>query len=718
MLLRWNLEERFRRSKVGRRIFLLFISCALLPLIAVWLVASGFIGATLVDLSRDSLRDKTKAVGRELIGRLDIAESRLATLTAVVDHGFDLDRDTRRERLVGHLEELFDGIVIASPEGVPRTISGSGIADSEGLVSLFAEGPKLVTRHLDDGSVRVLMGQPLEGSSVDDGAMLIGSIRLAYLEGLQQGSSLPDDVEMVLLGPAGNVLLHSLEANVALPAGLRESIAEVSSGDFEWREENERYIGHYWSLFLNAQYGSPAWTVVLRTSRDHVMAPLSRFSRLLLFIVLLCLMVVVLLSFSQIRRSMVPLVRLQQGAKLIAERRFDTRVQIDSNDEFQQLAESFNAMAAHLGRRFTTLTTLSAIDRAILSSLDEESIVRAVLARFPERFRCEVIALTLVDARIHATGWLYSRNVAEGRNEPTINVHLTADELTSLGRERNALRALALHELPEHLESLAADRITHGLVLPILSARRPLGCITLAYRQAPQFEEEDLVEARHLANQVAVALSNARLLEQVEQANWETLQALARAVDANSAWTAGHSDRVTEMALELARRLDLPESELEIIHKGGLLHDIGKIGIPSEILNKPGRLTEFEMATMRSHTMIGARILEPIRAYAEQLPIVLYHHERYDGKGYPEGLGGEEIPLHARILAVADVYDAVISDRPYRAGWDREEAIAHIRDGAGTQFDPVVVEAFLLLVERPRIPIPETEQAWAFVEAN
>jgi putative nucleotidyltransferase with HDIG domain len=174
--------------------------------------------------------------------------------------------------------------------------------------------------------------------------------------------------------------------------------------------------------------------------------------------------------------------------------------------------------------------------------------------------------------------------------------------------------------------------------------------------------------------------------------------ALARTIDAKSPWTAGHSERVTALALEIARMLALPADEMVVLHRGGLLHDIGKLATPAEILDKPGRLTPEERARIEQHPRDGVRILEPIADFAPLLPIVLEHHERIDGRGYPDGKSGDDIHRLARVLAVADVYDALVSDRPYRPGLPVAAAVDLVRAGAGTQFDPVVVDAFLRIV--------------------
>ena len=185
------------------------------------------------------------------------------------------------------------------------------------------------------------------------------------------------------------------------------------------------------------------------------------------------------------------------------------------------------------------------------------------------------------------------------------------------------------------------------------------------------------------------------LVGELKDLNWSTITTLARTIDAKSPWTAGHSERVSQMAVAIARVMGLDEVELERLYRGGLLHDIGKIGVPATIIDKKGRLTDEEMAVMRSHVTIGARILEPLTALEDVLPIVLYHHERWDGKGYEAGLAGNDIPRLARILCVADTYDAIRSDRPYRAGRSPDETLEEIALCSGTQFDQEAVEAFV-----------------------
>ncbi len=255
-------------------------------------------------------------------------------------------------------------------------------------------------------------------------------------------------------------------------------------------------------------------------------------------------------------------------------------------------------------------------------------------------------------------------------------------------------------ELPKYLAPLRERGIKSVLLLPLFLNRELAGTLTLGYRDPCANTEDDTDQGRQLANQVSVGLSNARLIEELDRFGWGTLMALARAIDAKSPWTAGHSERVASMALRIASLMGLPERRLEALRRGALLHDIGKIGIPLSILDKPGKLTPEETRIMRDHVKLGARILEPLPGFAEVLPIVMQHHERFDGSGYPSGIVGEAINLEARIFAVADTHDALISDRPYRSGLKHEDAIEHIRQAAGSHFDPKVVRAFLELIEQ------------------
>jgi putative nucleotidyltransferase with HDIG domain len=206
-------------------------------------------------------------------------------------------------------------------------------------------------------------------------------------------------------------------------------------------------------------------------------------------------------------------------------------------------------------------------------------------------------------------------------------------------------------------------------------------------------EFEALAESfNHMADEIQ------RRFADLQALSVGTFEALARTIDAKSPWTAGHSQRVTWIGVRIAAEMGLPADEIECLRYGGLLHDIGKLGVPGKILDKRGRLSSAEAKIIRMHPELGAKILEPIAAYAPMIPVVLEHHERYDGSGYPRKLVGDQISLGGRIFAVADVVDAMLSDRPYRAGLPLDRVVRYIAEQAGHGFDPHVAAAFLRIV--------------------
>lgn len=251
------------------------------------------------------------------------------------------------------------------------------------------------------------------------------------------------------------------------------------------------------------------------------------------------------------------------------------------------------------------------------------------------------------------------------------------------------------------------------LSIPIVFKDTALGAITVAYKKPKiSTEEEDIFPLlRSIGMEIGVALNNAMLFEQVESAKKDledllisTITSLVSAIDAKSPWTKGHSERVTNFALEIAKEMGLKDEDLEHLKLCGLLHDIGKIGIYDGVLDKPGKLTDEEFELVKKHPVMSMEILNPIKQLSTIIPGILHHHERYDGKGYPEGISGNDIPLCARILCVADSFDAMTAERPYKSPRGIEDAKLELKRCSGTQFDPKVVEAFLKALEREYAP--------------
>lgn len=233
------------------------------------------------------------------------------------------------------------------------------------------------------------------------------------------------------------------------------------------------------------------------------------------------------------------------------------------------------------------------------------------------------------------------------------------------------------------------------LSLPICVAGSVWGVINLEQEERHAFADEDLLLAQIVAGQVGAAIYRCQLVDELEGAFLGTLGVLADAVELQDAYTADHANEVAELAVRVGARMGIAGDELERLRYGALLHDVGKIGVPGELLRKPGPLSGEERERMDAHTAIGARMLEKIPYLAAVAPLVRAAHERHDGGGYPDGLAGEEIPRGAMIIAACDAFHAMTSNRSYREAMSREDAVAELRAGAGTQFTPAVAAALI-----------------------
>jgi hypothetical protein len=239
-----------------------------------------------------------------------------------------------------------------------------------------------------------------------------------------------------------------------------------------------------------------------------------------------------------------------------------------------------------------------------------------------------------------------------------------------------------------------------ALVLPLVVDGAIRAVLVLSSRRPGAYAPEGLAIAHLLALQVAASVKNALLVAALDDAE-ATITALALTIEAKDPYTEGHCQRLAVYAERLGRDLGLPPDRLDVLRKAGILHDVGKIAVPEGILGKPGPLTDEEFAILKVHPVVGERICRPLRSVGALLPAIRGHHERCDGRGYPDGLAGEAIPLEARIMAIVDAYDAMTSDRPYRRGMEAARALAILAENRGPQWDPELVARFVRLMERP-----------------
>ena len=600
------------------------------------------------------------------------------------------------------LQNRFNAMVLFNQDGDSRVLFGR-----IGKIESFNEKER---NHLKTGNSLVKIvdnsgGKPdlimiIRLDSQKPGAgFLVGKINPAYLLALNSEFHLPLNTDLLVRDGSQKILYSSFQEDFPLPPNFSQKIVGKSSGYFEFDWENESYLACFRWIFMEPKFLIPGFNITFVQSKTDAFLQMVEFKKIFPQVILLSLLVTVILSIYFIRKSLEPLKMLKEGTHQIAANNFNHRVEIASRDEFEELGEAFNQMAVQLNDQFNTLETNAQITRSVLSSLETQRILDTVISRMTDCFSCEEVGIGLVNSDQPDRIQCYLAGSQAENGIRKINRKLLPSDLMRLHNNQEFLIIEQNQDLPDYLSILDSDGIGAYLVLPIFLDANLSAMITLAYRNSAVLND-DRFRGRQMADQVAVALSNSRLMEKLSRLNWGTLKALARAVDAKSSWTAGHSERVTKLALKMADILILDHKERENLHRAALLHDIGKLGIPAAILDKPGKLSEKEYETMKTHPQIGARILEPIEEYAAIIPMVLQHHERFDGKGYPNGLSGNAIHLGARILAVADAFDAMKSDRPYRDGMPLERVIGIIQQESGRQFDPVVVEALMNTIYR------------------
>ncbi|MDP2300398.1 MAG: HD domain-containing protein, partial [Actinomycetota bacterium] len=355
-----------------------------------------------------------------------------------------------------------------------------------------------------------------------------------------------------------------------------------------------------------------------------------------------------------------------------------------------------------LTKKVLELATLYEMSRSLGSTLELETLLDSVLDSAMRIFDVEIGYVTMVDREtgaLEATIW---RGVDLSRVGETSVRSSMSDWVVREGRPlifNPPPDGVGVDDARGHADAVSGALA--ALCVPLLSNEGTTGAITVGTRNSEQrFTSDDVRLLATIANHVTIAVGNISLFSSVQEAYLATVRALAAAVDAKDPYTRGHSDGVAGYALMIGEAMDLSAEQMIALEMAAYLHDIGKIGISEDILLKPGKLTDAEMSQMRHHPLIGANILKPVAFPWPIAPIVRHHHEHYDGEGYPAGLRSEEIPILARVLTVADAFEAMVADRPYRRGRSQQEAILELRRCAGSHFDPRVVDAFIGVLER------------------
>ena len=374
----------------------------------------------------------------------------------------------------------------------------------------------------------------------------------------------------------------------------------------------------------------------------------------------------------------------------------------------RQAEQEVQVLNEDLRRQVQHITGLREIDQAIAAGGDLGAILGLILENICHQLGADAATALMRDPQTQGLQYIATCGLhaapLQGLAEKLD--HELAGRVV-MTRQPLIVPALQTATLtPEWHDLRRFEGVTWYYAAPLIAKGRVLGVIEVLRQRRFEPSAAWLETVDTLVGQAAIAVENAQLLKELEQRNVElrlaydeTIEGWARALDLRDKETEGHSRRVTEMTLELCHALGFPPEELVNVRRGALLHDIGKMGIPDAILLKPGQLSAEEWARMKRHPGYAVDLLSPIEFLLPALDIPQYHHEKWDGSGYPLGLRGDAIPLAARAFAVVDVYDALTSDRPYRPAWTRETTIAHIQHHSGSHFDPEVVKIFVRMLQ-------------------
>ncbi|MCK4756503.1 HD domain-containing protein [candidate division WOR-3 bacterium] len=352
----------------------------------------------------------------------------------------------------------------------------------------------------------------------------------------------------------------------------------------------------------------------------------------------------------------------------------------------------------HYSQHITHLKSLRDIDRIMLSNLSHKGVLNAIIDKLNTTLNTDAAAVFIVTKDKNKLNAIVSYNISK-----KLQKYIQSSSngfITSVIDNRKPLiiSKIAADEDEDFLMTLKKEGFISYMASPItINGNTPIGVLTFYSKKPRRFTNREIEFINAVSDQIAITLDRTQLLSRIQESSFESVRALVEAIEIRDLYTRGHSVQVAELSVKLARAIGFTEKELTLIEFAGLLHDIGKIAIPEMILQKKGHLTTEEWSIIKKHPGHSVKIIEPVFNLKPIQDWILYHHERWDGEGYPFGKEGKEIPIQSRILSVCDTFSAMIEDRPYRKGLAQEQVKKELKRVAGTQFDPGIVDIFLNL---------------------
>jgi len=420
-----------------------------------------------------------------------------------------------------------------------------------------------------------------------------------------------------------------------------------------------------------------------------------------LFFFILCS---ISIGYMLSRKIVVSIIRLAKDVEYVTHADLRKQIEVTDNDEVKIVAQYFNEVTDELEKNIKDLQESKELIQDVLSRIGHAMVS---FRRIESIFELTIETLTNALGATSGAIMLYENEILKimvsyGLPE-TLKKSLTikkGEGVIGLSIKKNKSQNVLIDDSKEMKVEIKKGIAKHSLIcVPLIYHNRVVGTISVHDAQKKKrFSKDDLFLVENLAHQTAIAIENRRLNQDIEKTYVETISTLALAVEAKDPYTRGHSKRVAEYCLKLADEFKLDEKTKSTLQDAAILHDIGKIGIKDKILLKPGKLTQEERLEMQRHPIIGENIIKPIHSLSKVAYLVRHHHEQLDGKGYPDGLKGDELILPLRILTVADVYDAMTSSRPYRKALSKKEAEEELVRQSGTHFDPEVVQVFMKII--------------------
>lgn len=522
-------------SRFGKRLFAIFVLSAILPVLTLGIISFNRVTSQLLDQNRDQQREEVKTIGLAVYERFTLLESELELIASRLE----LDRDyfssassaSVTQRISGKLDNLgwFDNeqgytSLLDSPDQALalEALDQVGETSTPFTIATIADS---------EGVYRIFMVQS-SNNSVTDAGLLVAELNPDFL---WNAEIISVNINLCTLDSMNNPLFCSQQVSPEFIESYTSLTADQSfTGNFEWEDETgEAFLSSHWGLFLRNQYDIDDWTVLISTPRQEVLSPITDFQTTFILIFLISVLIVFMLSSSQIRRILVPLKKLMDGTQAYADSNFDSKVVIDSKDEFEDLAESFNTMGGKIAAQFHSIETMAEIDRLILSSLDSDDIVQTVLLRVQDMIRCDQIGMVVQDADGDFNR-MYVRSEsgqpsAEGEGQKTVesDIALTPKDHVFLQENSKGLIVELDKHTPDMLQAWPEMGAKACLVLPLFIDEVLSAVVILGYKQLPRNAKELLPETRNWADRVAVALSNAKWQEKLyEQANFDALTGL------------------------------------------------------------------------------------------------------------------------------------------------------------------------------------------------